>query len=245
MFSYESGGIQEAADAIEERVKHNGLFQNAAEANVAGADAFGEIYTSVWKLVDKPNVSAADDAQGEGVLAYKEAVQDLLTDELLHPPKPLAELQGMADPTDAGEYMQNAAKVRVPFGEMVSAIVSGAEANGGFKVVSCRTPKTLKKLQRIVEKVALRPEKDDCIASVGDCVRMMVTVKKLRHVALLLRALCDATIVKGITERLHVDRFELVRAKERFFTSPSAGGWRDLMLNFLIVVGDGRQVCEL
>ena len=41
---------------------------------------------------------------------------------------------------------------------------------------------------------------------------------------------------------MNVDKFVLVRAKERFFKSPSPGGWRDLMLNFLIVVGDAKQV---
>ena len=35
--------------------------------------------------------------------------------------------------------------------------------------------------------------------------------------------------------------FELVRVKERFFATPSVGGWRDLMLNFLIVVGGSRR----
>ena len=121
-------------NAIEERVKLDGLFQKAAEAVVAGGDAFGQIYTSVWTLVDKPNVSEEDDRGGEGILAYKAAVKDHLADEVLHPPTPLADLQGMADMTDAGEYMRSAAKLRVPFGEMVSAIVDQAAADGGFKV---------------------------------------------------------------------------------------------------------------
>ena len=108
--------------------------------------------------------------------------------------------------------------------------------------MSCKKPKVLKKLSRIVEKVALRPQQDGCIASVCDCLRMMAPVRKMAHVALLLRAVCDTANVNSIAKRLSVDHFELVRAKERFFASPSAGGWRDLMLNFLIVVGDTRQV---
>ena len=206
---------------------------------------FGEIYSSVWKLVDKPNVSEEDDEQGEGVLLYKTAVKECLTDELLHPSKPLAELQGMVDATDAVEYMQNAALVRVPFGEMVTSVVKRTEEEKGFKAVSCKKPKALKKLSRIVEKVSLRPEKDGCVASVCDCVRMMVPVKKMAHVAHLLRALCDTESVQAIAQTLGIDSFSLVRVKERFFATPSAGGWRDLMINFLIVVGGIRHVCEL
>ena len=137
------------------------------------------------------------------------------------------------------------AKVMEPFGKMISGIVAEAERRSEFKVVSCKKPKALKKLQRIVEKVALRPQKDGCIASVCDCVRMMVPVKKMMHIAHLLRALCNPALVQSIANAIGVDRFELVRAKERFFESPSAGGWRDVMLNFFIQVGDAKQVCEL
>ena len=38
---------------------------------------------------------------------------------------------------------------------------------------------------------------------------------------------------------------QVVRLKDRFVAAPSAGGWRDLMINF-VVVGDKLQhVCEL
>ena len=231
--------------AIKERVEETDLFQKAAEAVVAGGDAFGQIYSSVWTLVDKPNVSEKDDKEGEGVLLYKEAVDECLTHELLHPSKPLADLQGMTDTTDAVEYMQNAAHVRVPFGEMVTSVVTHTEESCGFKVISCKKPKALKKLSRIVEKVALRHEQDNNIASVCDCVRMMVPVKKMAHVGHLLRAFCNKDSVQGFAQMLEVDSFEMVRVKERFFASPSAGGWRDLMVNFLIVFRGKRQVCEL
>ena len=233
------------SEAVTRKAELDDLFRKAADAVVAGGDSFRLIYTSVWGLVHKVGVSAQDDAKGEGVLDFKKAVRECLDDALLKPTTSMVELQGMADNRDAGEYMRNAAKVMVPFGEMVAKVVEDAQVAHGFKVVSCKKPKVLKKLERIVEKVALRPEKDGCIAVVCDCVRMMVPVRKMVHIAHLLRAFCDRDAVKAIAAALGVDRFELVRAKERFFDSPSAGGWRDLMLNFLIVVGDARQVCEL
>ena len=233
------------SEAVKRKAEMDDLFRKAADAVVAGGDSFRLIYTSVWGLVDKVGVSEQDDAKGEGVLEFKKAVRECLDDALLKPTRSMVELQGMSDNRDAGEYMRNAAKVMVPFGEMVERVVEEAQAAHGFKVVSCKKPKVLKKLERIVEKVALRPEKDGCIAVVCDCVRMMVPVRKMVHIAHLLRAFCDHDSVKAIALALGVDRFELVRAKERFFDSPSAGGWRDLMLNFLIVVGGARQVCEL
>ena len=64
------------------------------------------------------------------------------------------------------------------FGEVIAAIVKRTEDESEFKVVDFNEPKSLKKLERIVEKVALRHEGDGCIAAVCDCVRMMVPVKK-------------------------------------------------------------------
>ena len=232
-------------DAIARRVDVDGLFQMAAQAVVAGGDSFRQIYSSVWALVNKPDVSEAEDQQGEGVGMYRAAVRDLLTPQLLRPKTPMAELQAMKDSTDMVEYMRNAAVVMVPFGQIVSAIVAAAEERYGFRVVHCRKPRTLKKMQRIVEKVSLRPERDGCIASVCDCVRMMVPVRKMAHVANLLRVFCDEATTQPIAARLGIDKFALVRAKERFLESPSSGGWRDCMLNFLIVFGGSRQVTEL
>ena len=191
--------------AIDTRVQVKDLFQKAAAAVVAGGDAFREIYTSVWKLVNKPNVSEEDDKAGEGVGEYKQAVAEHLTPELLRPRTSMDELQGMKDPTDVVEYMRNAAEVMAPFGEVVCEVVARAEARGDFKVVSKKKPKSLKKLQRIVEKVALRPEKDGLIAAVCDCVRMMVPVRKMAHVARLLRAFCDDEIMQAVAKQVRDD----------------------------------------
>ena len=63
---------------------------------------------------------------------------------------------------------------------------------------------------------------------------MMVPVSKMRHVAFLLRAFCDHALVQAVASEHGAGSLCITRAKERFFLSPSAGGWRDLMLNFTI-----------
>ena len=73
----------------------------------------------------------------------------------------------------------------------------------------------------------------------------MVPVSKMRHVAFLLRAFCNDEVVQAVIIKHGVTTFRIARAKERFYLSPSPGGWRDLMLNFHIEVGGVSHICEL
>ena len=90
----------------------------------------------------------------------------------------------------------------------------------------------LKATKRIVEKAALRPgEGRGRTDRVCDVVRAMLVAKDMRTVGAIaeaLRALQAAGLV------------EVWRIKDRF-TQPSGGGWRDLMVN-LVVLGDGGAV---
>ena len=232
-------------ETIAERLQKPGLFRLAATAVVEGGDSFSNVYSSVWKLIDKPGVTRAQDVQGEGVFEYRDAVAEcleadggtLLTASVKQP--------RMRDERDVAEYMSKNAKVLPPFGRVVAAIVAATERKHGFRAVSCVKPKHLKKVKRIAEKVALRPERDRCVASVCDCVRMMVPVHKMRHVAWLLRAFCDDALVSDIARQHGARRLRVVRAKERFYRSPSAGGWRDLMLNLEVEVAGVVVIAEL
>ena len=99
------------------------------------------------------------------------------------------------------------------------------------------TPMTgLKKMSRVIEKAQLRfgdgRGRTDCIC---DVVRAMLVADDMATVAAIVRAL-RALIAEKVVR--------VVRIKDRF-GSPSAGGWRDLMVN-LCIVGDGvEHVCEI
>ena len=96
----------------------------------------------------------------------------------------------------------------------------------------------LKATKRMVEKAALRPgERRGRTERVCDVVRAMLVAKDMRTIGAIaeaLRALQAAGLV------------EVRRIKDRF-TQPSGGGWRDLMVNLVVLGGDGavRHVCEV
>jgi hypothetical protein len=94
----------------------------------------------------------------------------------------------------------------------------------------------LKKTSRVIEKSALRPGEGRGLSKcVCDVVRAMLVATSMSVVASIVRALWA----------LHVaDMIQVVRIKNRF-RQPSAGGWRDLMVNFVIVGDATRHVCEV
>ena len=100
----------------------------------------------------------------------------------------------------------------------------------------------LKRTTRMVEKAQLQPgERRGKTDRVCDVVRAMLVAKDMATIAAIAHAfvqLSEAGVVK------------VVRIKDRFKT-PSAGGWRDLMINFVVVSGvdEGvdaiQHVCEV
>merc|ERR1719469_1225058 len=110
--------------------------------------------------------------------------------------------QGLDDPTDITELMRKGARVLVPYGEAVAAIIAHAENKLPFKCGSCKKPTQLKKMSRIIEKSVLPAEKDDRVDMVGDVVRMMAVVTKMSHVAAILRAITDDALVALIIAAL-------------------------------------------
>ena len=96
----------------------------------------------------------------------------------------------------------------------------------------------LKATKRIVEKAALRPgEGRGRTDRVCDVVRAMLVAKDMRTVGAIAEAL-RALQAEGL--------IEVRRIKDRF-AQPSGGGWRDLMVNLVVLGDEGavRHVCEV
>ena len=97
----------------------------------------------------------------------------------------------------------------------------------------------LKATKRIVEKAALRPgEGRGRTERVCDVVRAMLVAKDMRTVGAIAEAL-RALQAEGLVE--------VLRIKDRF-AQPSGGGWRDLMVNLVVLGDEGgvvRHVCEV
>ena len=96
----------------------------------------------------------------------------------------------------------------------------------------------LKATKRIVEKAALRPGAGrGNTEKVCDVTRAMLVGMNMRTIGAIARALV-------LLQRAGL--IEVLRTKDRF-TQPSPGGWRDLMVNFVVLCGNGevRHVCEV
>ena len=92
---------------------------------------------------------------------------------------------------------------------------------------------TLKNVARIVEKAVMNPQDPGKADRVFDVVRGMFVCPNMSTIA---------TLVGNITA---CERITLVRAKERFFAIPSAGGWRDIMVCFTVNGDPNKHICEV
>lgn len=70
-------------------------------------------------------------------------------------------------------------------------------------------------------------------SGICDIVRAMVTTNSMGGVTKIAMAL------------LEMDEVQIVRVKDRFVSNPSAGGWRDLMVNFYLMKDPNRHICEV
>ena len=178
-----------------------------------------------------------ESGEGDGLKAYGAAIMALAAD--------VQKGGGEAKQRDAAEQpgtlLADAARAKPAFDVVVKAV---SEASGAALELAVldqpdrrgRTQTGLKKTARIVEKAQLRPgEGRGKTERVCDVVRAMLVAKDMVTVA----AIADAFIRLGAAGIV-----EVVRIKDRF-SKPSAGGWRDLMIN-VVIVGDERQhVCEM
>ena len=167
--------------------------------------------------------------------------------------KSMLQLQGSVIPgavqceaaADPATLLADASRAKPAFDVVVRAIraCTGATLELALLGVADKhgvTQTGLKKASRIVEKAALRRGvgrgRTECVC---DVVRAMLVASDMATIAAIADAFF-ALVEAGIVA--------VVRIKDRF-NSPSAGGWRDLMINFVVTGGSDsdatRHVCEV
>ena len=157
-------------------------------------------------------------AEDDGVKAYAQAVKQLRT--IASPRR-----QCTSDPC---ELFQHAGKVKDAYAAVVHNLVSDMD------VEKVSIPAGLKKMGRIVEKTLLKRRDDPGNADkVCDIVRGMVTCFTMDQVAEIVRRMQGASAIV------------VTRVKDRFLTAPSAGGWRDCMINFYLREDPNKHICEV
>ena len=86
---------------------------------------------------------------------------------------------------------------------------------------------------RMLEKAMLRREDEGNADFVRDPVRLAVKCKDMEAIAHTLNVFRN---FKDIT---------IIRLKDRFYTQPTSGGWRDIMLNFVLNDDTEKLQCEI
>lgn len=206
--------------AIEDYVQEPGLFKRAFEALEAGNSTFLEVYAAVWNLITV--------AEPESVITYKKRVADAVAK------LPKGKKQPQRAKT-AVKLFQDGANVRPKFAVVVEETLyqklqaKRSKAIAGSKFSVC---KTLKDAIRLCEKIAFCGD----ATSISDMVRAMIVVQSMAGVDAVLEMLLELEADGVIV---------IVRLKDRFFASPSSGGWRDLMVNFFLAEDKAQHICEL
>jgi len=198
------------------------LVEKCEKAITAGNKDFQRVYDNVF------NVIKSGDA--DGMDKYEAAVVAL--DATIEKPA-VAEQRDEAGV--AAVLFADAARTKPSFDVVVRELAAATGAVLELAVLSAK--KTgLKKTSRVVEKSALRPGEGRGRSKwVCDVVRAMLVATSMSAVG---------SIVRGLLALHEAGALRVVRIKDRF-ARPSAGGWRDLMVNFVIVGDPTRHVCEV
>ena len=213
--------------------KKEGWFRRCHLAIVAGNNAFRDIYDKVWFSIISPG-------ETDGINAYAAATKQLASQ--LHN-RPARDVSTQQRTGDLLELYKDAARAKSCFERVVTSVIeqcqdAAVKAAGGDEAMRLQFTLLfapgLKKVARIVEKSQLRPGACGNVSNVRDVVRAMVIVPNMTRAAEIVEILvsCDGLLV-------------VVRFKERFIAHPSAGGWRDLMVNFYCVDDPAKHICEI
>jgi hypothetical protein len=213
--------IQKRTEGVSDEAA-KAMVEKCEKAITAGNKDFQRVYDNVF------NVIKSGDA--DGMAKYEAAVGDL--DAAIEKP---AAAEQRDEAGVAAVLFADAARVKSSFDVVVRELKAATGA--GLELAVLGAKKTgLKKTSRVVEKSALRPGEGRGRSKwVCDVVRAMLVATSMSAVG---------SIVRGLLALHEAGALRVVRIKDRF-AQPSAGGWRDLMVNLVIVGDPTRHVCEV
>ena len=190
----------------------------------AGNQDFKTVYTAVWERCAEHDPT--------GIQQYTDAVRRAIEEASQH--QALAQQQAGS----VAELLQHASQSKAAFDNFVHDIVrkccSSSHPHHQADVPQAKLPETLKKVSRIVEKLQLHPNgPTSSVGHIFDVVRGMIRCQSMGDVALVIEKVTDC------------DAITIVRVKDRFVDSPTAGGWRDCQICFFLNGDENKHVCEL
>ena len=148
----------------------------------------------------------------EGCQEYQKAITHLTVPDKATP----------QSTTDAAQLYQHAALAQAMYQQFVHDIADQVPG------VSVSLPSSLKNMARIVEKTLLKRLDDPGNANrVCDVVRGMIMCDNMGQLAAAIACFQQRQDIVVVT-----------RVKDRFFKEISAGGWRDIMINFYFIIAE-------
>ena len=202
--------------AVERRCSEKDIVPRCFEVIDIGRSKFEPVYNSTFDAI-----SSSEEA---GAAECSDAVRRLID-----------AAQGKRATQKSDDVVQlyaAAASIREQVRRLMRAVAGETGAELAEIPEKARRRHGLKQIVRIVEKCALRPDEPGKADRVCDIVRDMFSVSSMEQMAKVAVAL------------LSCSEIAIVRVKDRN-AEPSAGGWRDIMINFVLVGDDNAHVCEV
>jgi len=181
-----------------------------------GASGFEDVYSAVYNLI----VMTSDNDELE---SYAQTARAL---KLLSESGPGRGCAIQTVQFDLAELYLHAVEAYAKFSKVMNAI--GQETGAKTEIAP------LKKISRIFEKVLFDSKNRGMYMceSITDVVRAMITARSMGQLAKIAMAILES------------EQIVILRVKDRF-EKPSAGGWRDLMINFYMSGDPNQHVCEV
>ena len=134
--------------------------------------------------------------------------------------------------SDPATLYRHAAQIFVTYQTFVNGIVESVKDE-----IKVSLPSKLKKMGRIIEKTILKRKDDPGNADkVCDIDRGMVLCDDMSQIS---------SVINYLQSQQEANVIVVTRVKDRFFKAPSAGGWRDCMINFYFKDDPNKHICEL
>ena len=181
----------------------------------ASSSGFEGVYLAVWNLIVL--------VEGDHLDLYVKTVRPLKLRAESGPGRGQAKQMVVSD---LAELYVQASEAKNPFDKFIKSV---GEATGS----KVSLPDKLKRISRVFEKILFDPDDAFSCEKIADIIRAMLTATSMQQIVKIAIAFLDS------------DEVVIVRIKDRFVEKPSAGGWRDLMINFYMADDPNRHVCEV
>mmetsp|Transcript_56886 Transcript_56886/g.77568 ORF Transcript_56886/g.77568 Transcript_56886/m.77568 type:complete len:401 (-) Transcript_56886:826-2028(-) len=205
------------------RLGENGIVKKCTDVVIVGNRAFRSVYDAVWNLILETEKSGITECQ-LAIGRFRAAVE-------------IAGAARKQRTSNLVELYCDCCAQKPLFDRLLKSLVSKFNLKHGSTYgdtpAVVRIPEDVKDPLRALEKALLNPINTGDMSKICDVGRAMIEFSEMSMVARML----DEIVADPDFLEVHI--------KDRFFDDPSAGGWRDVMINLILIRDGKRHVMEL